>query len=142
MNVPFSDRDPLTPTSGVTEDELLEVFVTMLNDVFRSFIHVFTWLKERVVQLPHHLNITLVCLAQHTTHGSERLLSNHRDNRGDDRIIHDRVLWFVCILKRRWHPSSNVGNTHGCHDFPARQMGNDLTWTPCASLAGNAALCC
>jgi hypothetical protein len=32
------------------EDELLHVFLTMLNDSFRSLIHVITWLKESIVQ--------------------------------------------------------------------------------------------
>lgn len=116
---------PLTPTSGVTDDEFLAVFFTMLNDGSRSFIHIFTALKERFVQLPQYIDITLVGLAQYSTHGINRLLSNHRDNCGVDCIIHDRLPCSVCLLKR-WHPSSNPGNTHGCHDFPACQMGNDL----------------
>src|SRR5260221_11146239 len=98
----------------------------MLNDVFRSLIHVFTWLKERVVQLPKHLDITLVGLAQNAAHGIERLLSNHRDNRRVDRIIHDRWRCFVCLLKG-WHPTGILGTTHSGPDFPASRTAPDLT---------------
>src|SRR6266849_4809259 len=113
----------------------------MLNDCFRSFIHVFTWVKERVIQLPEYLDITSVCLAQQATHSIKWLISNHGDNRGVDRIIHDRLPCFVCFLQGG-HPSSNLGKTHGCHDFPACQMCHDLTWSPPVSLAGHAPLCC
>jgi hypothetical protein len=58
----------MTPiTSGVTDDEILTVFLTMLNDSFRSFVHVITWLKELFVQIPEYLGITLVGLAQYAT---------------------------------------------------------------------------
>src|SRR6266567_1189194 len=127
--------------SGVRENELLHVFLTVLNDAFRSFIHVFTRLKERVFQRPQQLDIALVGLAQHATQSLERLLSHQRDHRGVDRIIHDRLLCFVGKL-RRWHPGNNPGNTHACHDFPACHVSHDLTWPPRVSLACNAALCC
>src|SRR5205085_7779863 len=116
------------------------MLLTMLNGCFRSFIDVFPWVKERVVKLAEHLDITVVCLAQQATHGLKGLISNHGDNRGVDRIIHDSLSGFVCLLKGL-HPGSNARNTHGCHDFPACQVGNDLAWSPLVSLAGNAALC-
>ncbi len=49
---PFFDKNvlPVSSCLGMREDKLLHVFLTMLNDSFRSFIHVVTWLKERIVQ--------------------------------------------------------------------------------------------
>ena len=49
MHVPFSDGDALAPTSSVTRDKFLTVFLTVLDDVFGTLIHVFTGLKESVV---------------------------------------------------------------------------------------------
>src|SRR6266567_3230584 len=112
--------------SGVRENELLHVFLTVLNDAFRSFIHVFTRLKERVFQRPQQL---------------ERLLSHQRDHRGVYRIIHDCLLSFVSKLRRR-HPGNNLGNTHACHDFPACQMAHNLAWSPPVSPLSHAALYC
>ena len=55
--------------SGMWEDKLLYVFLTMLNDGFRSFIHVFTWLKVPIVQRSQELDISLISLTQHATEG-------------------------------------------------------------------------
>src|SRR5260370_32969394 len=40
------------------------------------------------------------------------------------------------------YPSSDLGNMYRRYDFPACQVGHDLTWSPCVALAGHAALCC
>ncbi|MDQ6644509.1 MAG: hypothetical protein M3Y76_08675, partial [Chloroflexota bacterium] len=42
--------------------------------------------------------LTSVCLAQYGTHVLKGLISNHRDNRGVDRIIHDSLPCFVITM--------------------------------------------
>ena len=115
------------------EDKLLHVFLTMLNDGFRSFVYVFIWLKELIVQRSQQLYISLIGLTQHDTEGLERLLSYQRNHRRVDRIIHHRLL--CCIGKLRgWYPGNNPGNTHARHNFPACQMANNLARSPSALL--------
>jgi hypothetical protein len=92
-----SDENALHVRSrlGMREDKLLQVFMTMLNDGFRSLIHVVTRLKEPIVQRSKQLDIALVGLSQHITQGLEWLLSYQRHHRSVDGIVHDRLLCVV-----------------------------------------------